>query len=144
MAHSPTIDEIPRDVRPLPETAAEITAGWLADGVRAGKIPPPEVHPDATVTAVIGFRLSLRQIDAPTTAENCRPLTSTVERQLQEGDYIDMSGGPVQVFSNDPSVPKAFFITYYPLVGERLVVVADRVSLRLMSVTPLLPGSLCE
>jgi hypothetical protein len=143
-ANSPLLREVPRDLRPFPESGLGITAGWLEDGVDDGKIPRTDGPADALSSAVVGFRLGLRQVDGPGDPVECRPLTEPVNREMNTGDVIDFSDGQLQVFSNDPEVPRSYFVPFSPEAGDRLVAVLGPLSLRIASRNPFLPASLCS
>jgi hypothetical protein len=80
---------VPRSLRPTPSFAAEVTVGWLVDGLRDGRIPaPPGATPVQRATDTL--RLSLQQLDAST--EPCPPLRAVTTRHLDTGESLHIQG----------------------------------------------------
>jgi hypothetical protein len=80
----------PRSLRPAPSFAEPVTVGWLVDGVASGRIPTskPKTPRDLADNTL---RLSLEQLDGGP-ASSCVPLHATVERTLETGQSVVVSG----------------------------------------------------
>jgi hypothetical protein len=80
---------VPRALHPTPSFAAEVTVGWLLDGVRDGRIPaPPRATPAQAATDAL--RLSIEQRDA--TFRRCPPLRTPATRTLVPGRSLHIRG----------------------------------------------------
>jgi hypothetical protein len=141
LAHSPRITDVPAGVRPFPDDAPDVTAGWLRDNVERGVIPQPDTAPSAQLEAVIALRLGLYQVARPDDAPPCRPVPGPVERTLQRGDWVDFDGLAL-VTSLDPLVAN-YMMRYVATVPSRLVAVGATLHVVVSSPVPEI-GSLCE
>ena len=81
---------VPRTLHPTPSFAAEVTVGWLLDGVRAGRIPVAR-RPTAREHTTDVLRLSLEQLDGKGPAP-CVALRAPVTRRLARGDSFGITG----------------------------------------------------
>jgi hypothetical protein len=89
LARDPRAQAAPRDLHPTPSFAAEVTVGWLLDGVRDGHIPsPPPSTPEQRATDAV--RLSLEQVDVGITG--CPPLRAIATRRLATGESVRIAG----------------------------------------------------
>ncbi len=143
-AHSPLARSVPRESRPFPDSAPEVTVGWLIDGVASGKIPESDPATDDRFAPIVELRLGLQQLEGPRDPKNCRALTKPEDRQLQPGDAINFSGGPLQVFDRQPGAPRTYNVIYPPEAGDQLVVVGGPLSVTLVSPNRSSPTALCE
>jgi len=89
LSGDPLVRSVPRDLHPTPSFAADVTAGWLVDGERDGRIPAPP-RSTAEQRATDKVRLSLEQVDAP--VDDCRPLRTIVTRRLAVGESVGIAG----------------------------------------------------
>jgi len=91
--------QVPRSLHPTLNFAAEVTVGWLLDGVQSGRIPatsPPTPPEFANNT----LRLSLEQLGGPPRL-SCEPLKKPTMRRLQNGQSISIAGTiSVQLLAN--------------------------------------------
>jgi hypothetical protein len=140
LAHSARVTEVPAGVRPFPDDAPDVTAGWLRDNVDRGVIPEPDAPPNAQLQAVIELRLGLHQVPRPDDAPPCRPVSGPVERTLERGDSVDFDG-LVLVTSLDPLVPN-YMMRFVATVPSRLVAVGATLHVVVSSPVPEI-GSLC-
>jgi hypothetical protein len=96
--------DVPRSLHPTLSFAAEVTIGWLLDGVDSGRIPP-----SGTLTAVQRanntLRLSLEQLNGPPRS-HCTPLGSTIVVRLARGRSINVQGAiGVQLLADPTDEP---------------------------------------
>lgn len=112
IAHSPLIDDVPANVRPMQDNGFQppATAEWLARQAAAGRIPEPDrpMPPGLALTAT--SRLALRQAAATSGQPVCPPLTAPLSFSLRPGDEVPFLGA-IQVTVTDgdhDSVPRRF------------------------------------
>jgi hypothetical protein len=112
IAHSPFVDDVPRDVRPMQDNGFQppATAGWLARQAAAGRIPEPErpVQPELRLTAT--SRLVLAQAVATSDRPACPVLSAPLAISLRAGDEVRFAGA-IQVAVTDgthESLPRRF------------------------------------
>ncbi|HYL52798.1 MAG TPA: hypothetical protein VEZ15_12570, partial [Acidimicrobiia bacterium] len=82
--------EVPRSLHPTLSFAAEVTIGWLLDGVESGRIPATRALTPAEL-ANNTLRLSLEQVDGPHRS-SCVPLHSAIDLRLGRGQSISVQG----------------------------------------------------
>jgi hypothetical protein len=81
----------PRDLHPLPDTAPEVTVGWLIRERDAGRIDRPgRVSPQTRASAVLA--LSLRQVTGPR-PDDCRPAAALSPTKLRGGQVLSAPTG---------------------------------------------------
>ena len=92
LAQAALVSGAPRDVRLQPGLNDGFTVGWLVDGRRSGRIPPPDQPIDPNQWANARLQLAFRPLDgsAPP-ARSCRPLGSGPAR-LSAGQRIVVEG----------------------------------------------------
>jgi hypothetical protein len=129
----PLADEVPRQVRPTPELAPEITIGWLLDGVADDRLPDPGRINPAT-GAYVNFRLSFLQSQRPTAQSRCQVLRDPVTRTLTKGQTFRIDGGPIRISS--PPGNRFIFVIYRPASGHTLVVVRGPLTVSMGSADP--------
>ena len=115
----PMAEKVPRDTRPEPILAHEVTIGWLLDGVASGKIPPPRID-DAGFRANATVILALGQGFSSTLPSPCHTLRSRERRRLVPGQRIGIENGSLSVslaYANG-----RFARTYSRALGDVLVV----------------------
>jgi hypothetical protein len=81
--------QTPRSLRPTQSFAAEVTVGWLVDGVADGRIPTSKSTPLEYADNTL--RLSLEQLDGPSRS-SCVRIRRPLERRLATGGFIDVRG----------------------------------------------------
>ena len=82
--------QVPRTLVPDPDTAPEVTVGWLLDAARAGRLRPLR-HLTPSQVATNRLRLSLMQTPGGS-GEGCRPLPRIALRTLRRGDAFSVRG----------------------------------------------------
>ena len=94
IAHSPFIDDVPGNLRPMQDNGFQppATAAWLARQAAAGRIPEPDepVPPQLQLTAT--SRLVLTQAVAASDQPSCPTLTAPLPVSLRAGDEIPFFG----------------------------------------------------
>jgi hypothetical protein len=89
LPRDPLAEAVPRALHPTPGFAAEVTVGWLLDGVRDGRIPaPPPTTPLRRATDTV--RLSLEQRAA--SVGRCTPLRGLTTRRLEVDESLRIRG----------------------------------------------------
>jgi hypothetical protein len=90
MPRAPLADQVPRGVRPERSLAPYVSIGWLRDGVRAGRIPPPgEMEPSQLASAEAGVALKTHPGHRPV---ECETVDGPVDAKLQRGSSIRIRG----------------------------------------------------
>jgi MFS family permease len=93
LPQSPFARRVPRSVVPNRSRAAEVTIGWLLDGVRSGKIPQPSsTKPNDAAIATLG--LVLNQTHAAPPSTHCVDVVKPLTLRLQRGETL---GFPVSL-----------------------------------------------
>jgi hypothetical protein len=83
-------DEVPRDLRPERGLAPYLSIGWLLDGVRSGRIPTPDVEPEAQAAAEV--RVTVQETPGHRPGR-CEPITPGTQVTLREGSSLRLRGG---------------------------------------------------
>jgi hypothetical protein len=94
MAHSPFLDDVPPDTKPLSQGSVfevPVTAEWLARQVAAGHIPEPDGD-DPAVDLGATTWLVLAQQSGSTTQATCPRLDGPLRITLEPGDSIRFTG----------------------------------------------------
>jgi hypothetical protein len=142
LSRAPIADEVPRNVVPMPETAPQVTIGWLLDGVASGRIP--DAGPIEPVKArEATFRLSLYQSDDRRAPSSCSQLSKAVDRSLVKGQSLGIEGGQVRVVELTPEGDERHMVVYSPSRGRTLTAVAGPLTMRLVAAAPFFPVTLC-
>jgi hypothetical protein len=111
LAHSPFVDDVPPQTKPLSPGSAfqePVTAQWLARQAAAGRIPKPDGN-DPSIDLEATTLLVLKQEDGSATPP-CPPLTRPLTLTLEKGDRIRFTGA-IGVASTDgdfESIPRQF------------------------------------
>jgi len=102
VAHSPALAAVPRTAEPVPELAVDrVTAGWLLDGARSGRIPEPP--PPASrfqgvlEQANVAVRVVFERYDSGRTPTECTAVEGSVRLTLAEDAVVRFVGGDVRV-----------------------------------------------
>jgi hypothetical protein len=107
LAHSGLLAGVPGDIRPFPESAREISTGWLADAVASGRIPkPPPGAVNQYSLETLKFRLSFAQGTDEVAGEPCEELTTPVDLELDAGDSLVFMGYWLRI--EDPTADPAY------------------------------------
>lgn len=144
----PLAAEVPRGVRPDTnhEDAAEMTLGWLLDGVRSGRLPDPGPS-SPRARAEIAFRLSFLQTAPRTPPRDCEPLVAPVARTLERGEAVrfrptvDRKATKLRVTSLDPPRTR---LVFEPVHGTVLTATRGPVRVELASELVFFPVELCR
>jgi hypothetical protein len=91
----PVAGRIPPSVRPDPYFDPWVTVGWLLDGVRTGRIPPPSPPPSQAQIASWTLRLAWYPASAAG-GGTCRPVALPAVLQVESGTHMT-SDAPVEV-----------------------------------------------
>jgi hypothetical protein len=139
----PLAHRVPPALRPNPNEAADVTVGWLLDGVASGRIPKPR-PPSAVQIRTNILRLSLMELDRATRFP-CRRLRSPIGLRLSKGHTIGIRGSVsvIQLARGHSSAPVPFG-NVFPNVSRdhTLVAVAGPLLLRIAP-SPPFGGALC-
>jgi hypothetical protein len=128
----PLARHVPPALRPNPNDAADVTVGWLLDGVASGRIPKQRPGPVDMRTNIL--RLSLMELDRPSPFP-CRRLRSPIGLRLSKGDTIGIRGSVsvIQIARGHSSAPVPFGAVFPNLSPDHtLVAVAGPLLLRLV------------
>jgi hypothetical protein len=109
LPRSPFARAVPRSTHPNPRGAAEVTIGWLLDGVADGRIPAPShVTPDVEAGATLSLLLDQIGSTSPTTS--CMQVKRPVRRSVRKGDVLVFRGGPwkMQLIESNGQPSSAF------------------------------------
>lgn len=90
----PIATEVPRGTRPAEVLASEVTVGWLLDGVRTGRVPPPPPTNEAT-RARWSTHLAISQDGSDAPRSNCQRIVAPVRRHLVRGQRLRLVDSPV-------------------------------------------------
>jgi hypothetical protein len=127
LAHSGLLAGVPGDVRPFPESAREMSTGWLADAVASGRIPQP-IPVNQYILDTLKFRLSFEQGADEAVGESCEELTTPVDRDLDAGDRLIFTGYWLRIEDRtvDPAYPSRidFFCDLKQRLGNSVKVLA--------------------
>jgi hypothetical protein len=132
--------EVPRDTRPQPVLAPEVTIGWLLDGVAEGRVPPPpKSDPTAPAVATLTLALDQRRSDSP--PSHCRTVLAPAVRRLIRGEGILFENGPlaVSVVVGDSRGSLSFFAG-----NGNLLVARATVSVSVASASARYPATICN
>jgi hypothetical protein len=136
IASSPLLAQAPRSSLPYPDFLLGVTAGWLRDGVRSGKIPKPaSVAPNNAADAAMFIALDQSTGSVPTSG--CVSLARPVTVSLRRGDVFTFSKGALATRMRLPNGRLSLPRTFTPLEGGTVHVVAGPVRLTLSKA----PGS---
>jgi hypothetical protein len=96
--------KVPPSLRPDPNSATDVTIGWLRAGVASGRIPAPRRSKLPLLTNTL--RLSLMELDRAS-GYPCRPLRAPRVLSLTKGDALGVEGtvGVSEVFGQTHSSP---------------------------------------
>ncbi len=92
--------QVPRSLHPTPSFAAEVTLGWLLDGVSSGRIPAAKTITPTEVAANT-LRLSLEQTDSRP-QPSCVRIRTPLIRHLRDGQSFGVTGTlSIQLLTDD-------------------------------------------
>ncbi len=148
LAHSGLLAGVPGEVRPFPESAREISTGWLADAVAAGRIPKPKpAAVNENTLEALKFRLSFAQGTDEVVGESCEELTTPIDRDLDVGDSLIFTGYWLRIEDRtaDPAYPRRidYASDLKRRLGNRIKVLAP-VKVRLPGSSSPPPTALCR
>jgi hypothetical protein len=90
MPRVPLADQVPGSVRPERSLAPYVSLGWLRDGVRSGRIPPPgDMEPEQRAAAEARLVLQTNPGYRPV---ECETVAGPVETTLERGSSIRIRG----------------------------------------------------
>jgi hypothetical protein len=130
----PLAAQLPRSIEPDGFHAPGLTLGWLIDGVRSGRVPPP---PPATSTGVATetLRLALARTNAAQVAP-CEVLPGPVLRVLNKGQSITLKTATVRVVYLPPASAPSRPVTFRKLLSSSVTLLALVGPLRLRVIVP--------
>lgn len=103
----------PRDLRLQPGINDGVTVGWLSDGRRGGRIPPPSQPMDPRAREAARLQMALLPLEDTAPGRSCRPVGAGANRLL-EGDLLTGVGqGSLTVTKSIPGlgpVTVGFFV----------------------------------
>jgi hypothetical protein len=119
LAHSDLLAGVPDHVKPFPEFARDISAGWLADGVRSGRIPQPGPGPiEAGLRESLQFRLSFAQGTREEQGAACEALTMPVDLDLEQGNRLIFGGMRLHIADRSAQNPESRTVDYLANVKQ--------------------------
>jgi hypothetical protein len=135
--------KVPQSLRPDPNTATDVTVGWLRAGVASGRIPAP--HPSKAPRLTNILRLSLMELDRAS-GYPCRPLRSPRVLRLENGDALGVRGSVAvsQVFGRSRTPAVGFGVRFPNLApAHTLIAVAGPLVIRIAPASALGGGMIC-
>lgn len=115
----------------LPGLGGYLTAGFLADGVRAGRIPVPDrVDPAVERRARLVLALEPLARHADASAGSCRPAAGAAPLRLARGQVLVARAGPVTVVERTAGGPAS--AAYNPIPDPRHRAAPAQVVLRVV------------
>jgi hypothetical protein len=99
-AHVPAAALAPDWVRPDPNSAAQLTLGWLRAAMAEGRLPNPR-NIDPEVEREATFRHELQLVNPVRPLPDCEPLTEPVQVRLERGQWVGFTGD-ILVFETGP------------------------------------------
>ncbi len=141
MAWAPMARNVPRNVYPLHEFPEMfVTAGWLVDGARSGRIPNPgPISPHDL--RVDNFRLSWLQTRAVAPFPQCRQVSAPETIDLEHGDSMTIANWRLAVTPTAPDLRVT--LTFNPANGNMLTLVGESTRVRIAPLSPFLPVEVC-
>jgi hypothetical protein len=139
----PEAEHAPRDLRPFPTFAPDVTLDWLDDAARDGKIAPlPSADQAALAQARFIVSIVQRDDDGPTAT--CTKVTAPTPRHLSTGDTMSIQGGALRV-APPPSAgfPASLTRWFDPSLGHVLSATAN-VDVTLVADNPRVPVTVCS
>ena len=134
---------VPPSLRPDPNTATDVTVGWLRAGVASGRIPAPRRSKAPMLANTL--RLSLMELDRAS-GYPCRPLRGPRVLTLEKDDAFGVKGavGVSQVFGRARSSSLALGRRFPNLAPEHtLIDVAGRLKIRVAPTSRLGDVQIC-
>jgi len=122
---------VPQSLRPDPNTATDVTVGWLRAGVASGRIPAPPRSKTPRLTNIL--RLSLMELDRAS-GYPCSPLKTARVLTLRKGDELGVRGsvGVSQVFGRTVTPPLGLGVRFPNAAPDHtLVAVAGPLVIRI-------------
>ncbi len=121
----PIASSLPRSIHPDPDYDGWVTMGWLIDGVRDGRIPPPSPEASPGQKAFSTLRLAWQ----PSTAapeDSCHPVALPADVRVHRGTRLTVNAtvtiayqygphlwsAPIQLFGDPQSQT---YISYWPM-----------------------------
>ena len=135
LPRDPLALEAPRSLQPDTVLARGVTVGWLLDGVRQHRIPPPKTFTGLDVSSN-AFRLSFYETRGPRPTANCKVLHHRLTLKLRPGDAIGVSDGPVLIVPAHRNDLEGYGLQFLPDAGERVEVLRDVGVVRIVPESP--------
>jgi hypothetical protein len=133
---------LPRSAEPDNFRAPGVTLGWLIDGARSGRVPPPP--PTAAIdVATETLRLALRQ-SVEVRSKACVDVRSRTVRVLEKGEGFSVSRGAVSVVYVSPSGAASRPVRFNRTLTGSLTLVASAGPLRLVLFPEPSTNQLCQ
>jgi len=144
VASSPALSSASRSLRPFARVQgfAIVTAGWLADGVRDGRIPGDfDAAPDTEAEAL--SRLALSVVPARPNINRCTLLEGTEDVEISSSNPIGFSGSLlVTVVTPEGGLSAPHNIGSFD--PKALISTAGPLTVRIKAAEPLYPVELCR
>jgi hypothetical protein len=135
LPRDPLARRAPRSLQPDTVLARAVTVGWLLDGVRQHRIPPPETFTSADAFSD-AFRLSFDRTRGPKPTTNCHVLRERLTLELSKGDAIGVSGSAVLIVPEHRNDLEGYGLQFLPRADERVEVLRDVGVVRIRPETP--------
>jgi hypothetical protein len=141
LPRDPLARTAPRALHPENGTAPQVTIGWLRDGVRQGRLPPP-TRITAQTAATVRFRLSFFQSRGKAPAAPCRTFVQPVTVALRAGDVLGVYRRPLSIIpaTGPPLIGPPVVVN--PPDGKALIVLEAVGPVRI-GPAPFLPPTVC-
>jgi hypothetical protein len=142
IATSPYLAQVPRSLEPSPDYLLGVTAGWLRNGVRSGRIPKKaSLMPDNVALATLSIVLD--QTHGRVSTARCTTITHAVTMRVERGDLFTFSRGALAAHVRLPDGRLSSPRTLAPTEGTTVRVVAGPVMLTLSRSAAARPPVLC-
>jgi hypothetical protein len=126
----PPAASLPRSIQPDAFHAPGLTLGWLIDGVRSDRVPPPEPMSAKDRTTEI-LRLALRPTTAGRTG-SCAAIRGPTQLVLRRGEAVSVARGTVEVVYVPVSAARSRPVHFGRSLTGTLMLVAETGPLRLV------------
>jgi hypothetical protein len=142
LPRDPLARQVPRSLRPETAYAAQVTMGWLLDGVTQHRIPAPS-HIAASDLASDDFRLSFAQQRTGSPRTSCRTLTGSLTVVMNRGDTIGVSDNAILVRPTNPRRLKGPPLIFSPADGATVLVLHNTGPIRVSARRSFFPPRVC-
>ena len=141
VGRDPWARTVPRSLRPEQLTARDVTVGWLLEGIREHRIPPPQIA-FVNYLASSHFRLSFFQTNVHAPATRCTKITRPTYLRVRRNEVVGLYDNPITIVPLRPPLLVGFGLFFRPQEGHAIEVLRAVRPLALSS-TGAEPGRVC-